>query len=459
MLTIFGNADGGYCDGISRRNFLRIGALGIGGLTLPHLLRAEALGATTAKSSHTKAVIHLFLGGGPSQSDIFPNLEAPESHRSSFHRISTAIPGIPICEHMPRVAAMADKFIFFPGVHRMDGSHQPHCCFSGAVMSGGSLKEKQVFGPVGGRPSQGSYIAKLLGSSDGITPPYMLQNNVQGSGPGFLGNAYSAFTFGRGLSADMTLGGITLEELEDRRQLLKTIDRLRASVDNSGTLGAVDSFTQRAMGILTSPKLPDAINLDKEDPKVVDKYKNRGWLGGRDANVNLQLLRAMRLVEAGARYVAVGYGGWDTHQANDEIHAQKLPILDAGLATLVADLEQRGMLEDVTLLAWGEMGRGSRYSKAVKDPATGITGRGRGHHGDCCPTFMAGGGMRTGQMIGKLDRLGDKNIGRPVHNHDVLATVYHNLGIDVLDPKNKVTDPAGRPHYLLEDGRPIGEIT
>ncbi len=451
----------GPCSGwLSRRNFLRVGSLGIGGLTLPSLLQAEAADSAHSK---TQSVIHLFLGGGPSQSDIFPNLEAPENYRTSFRRIDTSVPGIRICEHLPLMASMAEKFVFLPGVHSMDGSHQPHCCYSGAVMSGsGATREKAIFGQVGGRPSQGSCISRLLGSSDGVTPPYMLvrSGNAYSSavvGPGFLGGAFAPFQVQSSLGGDMRLNGITVDELNSRRKLLTSLDRLKAKIDSSGLMETMDQFSQKALDLVTSDKLANAVDLGKEDPKVVDKYTNRGWASrGFDSGVNLGLLRARRLVEAGARYVGVSYGGWDTHQANDEIHAYKLPILDAGLTTLIDDLDQRGMLDDVTLLVWGEMGRGKPYSKPTKDPATGLFGRGTGHWGEGAPAFMAGGGLRTGQMIGSLDRHGIHNKTRPVHNHEVLATIYHNLGIDVASVK--ITDPAGRPHYLLEHGRPIAEL-
>ena len=169
---------------------------------------------------------------------------------------------------------MADKFIFIPGVHAMDGSHQSHCCFSGAVMSGGgAVKEKQIFGPVGGRPSQGSYVTKLLGSSDDVTPPYMTLKggDAQGSGPGFLGNAFAPFKVGSKLGGEMTLNGVTLEELADRKKLLTSLDRLKAKIDSSGLMDAMDKFSANALKLITSTKLADAVDLEKEDKKVVEK--------------------------------------------------------------------------------------------------------------------------------------------------------------------------------------------
>lgn len=458
MLTILSKSGQGYCDRLSRRNFLQIGALGLGSW----LAGPSGTPAARATASKHKAVIHIFLGGGPSQSEIFPNVDAPPNFRTSFRPIATRIPGLPLCEHMPRLAEMADKIVFLPGVHAMDGSHQPHCCFSGAVMSGpGAIREKQRFGGIGGRPSQGSYMAKLVGSSDGVTPPYITLRSAKarGSGPGFLGSGYAPFVPSGQVANDLKLNGVTLETLEDRKQLLKSLDRLQTEIDASGAMQGVDAMRAAAFGLIGTRKLAAALSLSAEDPKTVDRYNTPGWrYGGRrfDAGVTLGFLRARRLVEAGVRYVAVGYGGWDTHQANDEILAGKLPILDHGLATLVDDLEQRGLLDDVTVLVWGEMGRGKPYDQPRKDPATGITGRGTGHHGDCAPAFLAGGGMSAGQMIGRLDRHGIKNIGRRVHNHEVLATVYHNVGIDVDDAR--IVDFAGRPRRLLDHG-PIRELT
>ncbi len=456
MLTIWSRKTSGYCDGLSRRNFLQIGAAG---LLLTGAFGRQAFAEAGLKH---KAVIHLFLGGGPSQSEIFPNLDAPDGYRTSFRAISTRIPGFELCEHMPKLAAMADKLVFLPGVHAMDGSHQPHCCFNGAVMSGpGAVTEMQTFGVIGGRPSQGSYLSKLLGRADRSTPPYILLPGatVPGSGPGFLGNGFAPFAPSGQVANDMQLSGVSLERLDDRKQLLRSLDRLQAEADARRAMHGVDALRESAFDLIGTDKLANALDLSREDPKVVERFNNRGWNhdGGRtfDSGVMLGLLRARRLVEAGARYVAVGYGGWDTHQANDEIHAGKLPILDHGLAALIEDLDQRGMLNDVTVLAWGEMGRGKPYDQPRKDPATAITGRGTGHHGECAPAFLAGGEMRTGQVIGRLNRHGIANVGRRVHNHEVLATVYHNLGIDVDEAT--VTDFAGRPRRLLDYG-PIEEL-
>jgi hypothetical protein len=459
MLTVFGRRSDRYCDGFSRRNFLQISALGCGGMLSPNLPHADA---STQQDRH-KSLIHVFLGGGPSQSEIFPNIEGPERFRTSFSPIATQLVGLSLCEHMPKLAAIADKLVFLPGVHAMDGSHQPHCCFSGAVMSGpGATREKQTFGPIGGRPSQGSYIARVLGSSDGSTPPYMslFNRKIPGSGPGYLGGAYAPFSPNGQAAADMRLNDITLDRLDDRRRLLKSLDQLERATGELTELNATGAIRDNALQMIGAGPLADALDLSKEDPRVVDRYRVPGWnwKGGRtfDAGVTLGFVRARRLVEAGARYVAVGYGGWDTHQANDEILAGKLPILDHGLAALVTDLEQRGMLDDVTVLVWGEMGRGKPYDQPRKDPATGITGCGTGHHGDCAPAFLAGGGMRVGQVLGRLNRHGIDNIGRRVHNHEVLATVYHNLGIDLETAR--VTDFAGRPRRLL-DHKPLHELT
>ncbi|MBM3997787.1 MAG: DUF1501 domain-containing protein [Planctomycetes bacterium] len=453
MLTIIepGNAAGG----VSRRRFLRIGCLGLAGLTLPNLLRAESAGSDRRS---TKSVIHVFLAGGPSQSEIFPNLDAPDAYRTSFRPSATRVPGLSLCEHMPRIAARADTFVFLPGVHGMDGSHMPHCCFSGAVMSGpGAVNERNEFAAVGGRPSQGAFISRLLGSTDGVVPPYMTLPGLAGDhvGPGFLGRAHGPFQVNEQLLGSLR-GGQLANRLEDRRALLRSFDTLRREIDSSGQIEALDRFTQAAIGLVTSSRFANALDLSKEPSRVVDRFRNRGWGSrGFDAGINLQLLRARRLVEAGARYVAVEYPGWDTHQANDEIHRAKLPILDHGLATLVDDLQARGMLDDVLILAWGEMGRSKPYDNPRIDPGTGEFGRGTGHHGECAPAFLAGGGLRAGQMIGALDRHGMVNRTRRVHNHEVLATVYHALGIDVSTVR--VFDPNNRPRPLLDHG-PIREV-
>ena len=452
MLTIFSKGRGGYCDGFPRRNFLKIGAAGVGGLTLAGAFHSQT---QAAASSSNKAVIHLFLQGGPNQMEIDLNLDAPSGVRTTFRPIASKVPGLKYCEYMPRMAAMAAKLAFLRTVYFPPGDHN-----SRSNMMGWSLQDPGALTAVGGRPSHGSMVAKLLGSLDGTAPAYAsLYSNMTGGGPGFFGAGYGPFGAHNSgaVSSSMRLNGITLEQLQTRKHLLKSLNRLRSDIDNSGNLESFDTLTQKAINVVTSPKVADALDLNREDPKVVAQYSNPGWAApnGRtfDGGVNLGLLKARRLIEAGVRYVVVGYTGWDQHQANDQILMGKLPILDHGVSTLVSDLEQRGMLDDVTVLVWGEMGRGRSDRKPLKDGTTGFVGGGTGHW-DWGMSFMAGGGMQVGQAIGKMDRRGMTPADRPIHMREVHATVYRNLGID---PETKVPDPAGRPQYIT-DKPPLNEL-
>jgi hypothetical protein len=447
MLSIYGQKQR-FCDGVSRRGFLKIGgfALGsIGGLTLSDLLRAEA-----ASGSHShKAVINVFLGGGPPHQDMWEiKTEAPEEIRGEFKPIDTKVPGIRICEVFPKIAAMMDKFAVIRSVVGCSGGHDGYQCLSGWP--------RKSLETVGGRPSIGSTAAKLLGPTDpGIpssvalaAPTKHIQWSEAGS-PGFLGAAYQAFRpAGQGMD-DLKLNGISLDRLQDRKSLLSSFDCLRRDVDASGTLAAVDSFTEAAFGVLTSSKLIDALDLSKEDPKIVERYGNGQpynfqYDGAPTANDHLLLAR--RLVEAGVRSVSLTFGRWDSHGKNFDMVRDHGSKLDQCVSALVQDLDERGMLDDVTVVVWGEFGRTPRINK----------GAGRDHWPQVSCALLAGGGMRTGQAIGATNRLGEYAVSRPVDMQEVVATIYHNLGIN--PGTTTLIDPTGRPQYLVEKRDVIREL-
>jgi hypothetical protein len=247
---------------------------------------------------------------------------------------------------------------------------------------------------------------------------------------------------------NMTLNGITLERLADRRKLLEQLDRLRRDVDASGTLAGMDAFGQRALDVLTSSKLVDALDLSKEDPKLVERYgdgKPYKYQYDGAPTCNEQLLMARRLVEAGARCVSLSYGRWDSHGQNFDLVRDHGGKLDQCLSALIEDLDQRGMLNDVTVVAWGEFGRTPKINP----------GAGRDHWAQVSCAFLAGGGMRTGQAIGSTNRLGEHAVERPVHMQEIVATIYHNLGINTSN--TTIVDPTGRPQYLV-DHSPMREL-
>jgi len=445
MLTIYGRP-ARYCDGVSRRSFLRIGALGIGAgaLTLADLNRLDAAGG---KPQRHKAVINVFLGGGPPHQDMFDlKLDAPAEIRGEFSPIATNVPGIQICEVFPQLAKIMDRCAIIRSVVGATDRHDAFQC-----MTGWTVKD---LASLGGRPSLGSVVAKLQGPVEPSVPPFVglaeptkeIRWSDAGK-PGFLGPAYSPFKPDGEGRQNMVLSGVSLEQLQDRRKLLSGIDKLRKEV-NAGQMQAVDRFTAGAFDVLTSSRLADALDLSKEDPKVRERYGT-----GRPYNyqfdgaptVNEHLLLARRLVEAGVRVVTLSYGRWDSHSKNFDLVRDHGSKLDQCLTALIEDLEQRGLLDNVTVIVWGEFGRTPRINKNA----------GRDHWPNVSCALLAGGGMRVGQAIGATNRLGEEATERPVHFQEIFATLYRNLGIDVAT--TRLIDPAGRPQYLT-DMQPIAEL-
>lgn len=446
MLSILGRKSR-CCDGVSRRGFLKIGGLsfGAGGFTLADLMRAEA---ASGKSQSHKAVINVFLGGGPPHQDMWEiKTEAPSEVRGEFKPIKTNVPGIEICEVFPRLAAKMDKAAVIRSVVGCAGGHDAHQCLTGWKTN--DLKS------IGGRPAIGSAVSKLFGPVDASVPPNIglakptkhLPWSDAGH-PGFLGAAYTPFKpDGPGMK-NMTLNGITMERLNDRRNLLSSIDSMRRDIDITGAMAGMDVFGQRALDVLTSSKLLDALDLSKEDPKIVERYgdgKPYQYQYDGAPTCNEQLLIARRLIEAGVRVVSLSYGRWDSHGANFDLVRDHGGKLDQCLSALIEDLEQRGMLDDVTIVVWGEFGRTPKINAKA----------GRDHWSKVSCAYLAGGGMRTGQAIGSTNRLGEEAAERPVHTQEVMATLYHNLGIDTATVT--IPDPTGRPQYLV-DHEPIREL-
>lgn len=468
MLTLRGESVR-HCDGISRRTFLRIGSLGIAGLTLADILRAE----TESGRRSQKSVINIHLDGGPPQLDTIDlKPQAPVEIRGEFSPIATSVPGIQISELMPRVASVADRFAFVRSLVGSAGRHDAFQC-----QSGFSAKD---LSSLGGRPAMGCVLAKLLGRSTDPAPTFvdlmqgrpLVRNSAR---PGFLGPAFQPFRpdisgmferelesgmknelarLGNGHTTSLALNPeLTIDRLQTRTALLADLDRVRREVDASGMMSALDSFHQQALGILTSGRFAAAMDLSQEDPRVLQRFLapsseagQQFYTAERPDSVRKFLL-ARRVIEAGVRCVSVSISDFDTHSDNSGRMKNLLPIVDFGLHALVTDLEERGMLDDVSIVVWGEFGRTPRI-----DPKTG----GRHHWPRVGPALLAGGGMRGGQVIGATDREAGTAIARPVHYKDVLATLYHNLDID---PRSvTVEDPQGRPQYLLDEGEPMREV-
>jgi len=444
MLTLFGKPATGYCDGISRRGFLKIGALGA--LSMADILRAES---QSGQSASHKAVINIFLAGGPPHQDMFDIKEdAPAEIRGEFKSIATNVEGIRIGECFPHIAKIMDKCAIIRSVVGCDGGHDGFQC-----MTGWRRNELQT---LGGHPSMGAVMARIQGPVDRGVPPFVglsaptTHMPWSESGiPGFLGPGFGPFKPDGPGMANLTLNGISVDQLGDRQRLLKNLDGLRRDIDKSGMLDGMDAFTDRALGVLTSSKLMDALDLSKEPQSVRERYgdgKPYQFQYDGAPTVNDQLLVARRLVEAGVRCVTLSYGRWDSHGANFDLVRDHGTKLDQCFSALVEDLDQRGMLDDVTVIAWGEFGRTPRVNSSA----------GRDHWPPVSCALMAGGGMRTGQVIGSTNRLGEFAKERPVHMQEIFATLYHNVGLNPAT--TTIDDPTGRPQFLTDYRDPIREL-
>ncbi|MEZ5302168.1 MAG: DUF1501 domain-containing protein [Verrucomicrobiales bacterium] len=435
MLTLTSRASSRhFCDGLSRRSFLRIGALGLGSLGLPDLLRAEAAAGI---GSSQKALIMIYLPGGPPHQDMFDlKMDAPSEIRGEFAPIATSVPGIQICEHLPRLAKLANKLVF---VRSLVGALDRHYSFQCLT---GRHNDQQ---PPGGWPEIGSVVSRLAGGAVAV-PRYVnlspkMQHTPYNFGhPSFLGVSHTPFKPEGDAKGDMTLNGVTLERLDDRRGLLASFDQMRHELDNSGRMEGIDGFREQAFGMLTSSRLLEALDLSKESQRVRDRYGygTDRTQGDAAPRLNQQFLLARRLVEAGVRCVTLSYSFWDWHGENFKRAKENLPDFDQAMSALVEDLHDRGLDKDVTVVAWGEFGR---------TPKINANG-GRDHWPNVSCALMAGGGMRTGQAIGTTDRMGGEADERPVHFQEIFATMYHNLGIDVA--QTTVEDLTGRPQYLVD---------
>ena len=445
MLNLFGQ-EHRLCDGLTRRDALKIGALGFGGLSLPQLLAAEEQ-AGIGKSN--KAIIMVYMCGAPPHQDMYDlKMDAPSEIRGEFKPIQTNVEGIEICELLPRMAKVMDKLIPIRSVvGSPNGAHDSYICYTGRK------KPNEVRG---GWPSVGSCVSSLLGPTEAAIPPFVGLSPKAGHPPygspglpGFLGQRHSAFRPNGPVGQDMVLKDMDLGRLGNRRSLLEAFDTFRRSADSLRSVSSLDRLQQRAMDILTSNRLAEAFDLSKEDPKTLERYgKGDPKKHGDGAPLNLQhFLLARRLVEAGCRVVTLNFGRWDFHSNNfKELKNRYLPLWDQGVTALVEDLHERGMDSDVSLVTWGEFGRTPKINKNA----------GRDHWPQVGGALLAGGGMPAGQVIGSTDRLGEGPKDRPVHFGEVVSTLYHNLGINAAEAT--VDDLTGRPRYLVNGHQPMKEL-
>lgn len=423
---------------LSRRSFLTVGGMGV--LSMPQIIKAQNENGT----SH-KAVINIFLGGGPPHQDMWDiKTKAPSEIRGEFKPISTKVPGIQIGESFPMIASMFDKFTAIRSVIGSDGSHDGYQCVTGwsrkDMVSGSSY------------PSIGACASKILGPVDVAVPVAVgLAEKTQhtpwseAGGAGYLGDTHKPFKPNGEMMNDLRLS-TDVDRFKNRKELLEGFAEINKKIDNSV---ATDIFTEEAFGVLTSSALVDALDLSKEDPKVRERYgdgKPFKFQYDGAPTVNEHVLMARRLVSAGARSVTLSYGRWDSHGSNFDLVRDHGVKLDQCVSALVEDLDQRGMLDDTLVVVWGEFGR---------TPKVNPNG-GRDHWPQVSCALLAGGGFRHGQTIGETNRLGEVPDSRPVHIQEICATMYRALGIDTMS--TTLLDHTGRPQYLLDHREPLKEL-
>lgn len=427
----------------TRRSFLRLGAMAMSGLTLGDLLRLRAESRATTRQ---KSVIMIHLSGGPSHMDMYDmKPTAPAEYRGEFRPIKTNVPGMEICELMPRQARLADKFTILRGA-QLAHLHTANEFYSGYPWQDSPRasvpNEAQ-------RPALGAVVSKIRGAS--AIPPYVsLDNKPDWEQAYYVGLEHEPFRVGNdGLKEPLENLGqrrdMTGTRLESRADLLHAFDTLRRDLDSKGSMKGIDAFQSRGLQMIATGKVRDAFDLTKESPQVRDYYGQGPVKHGR--NPGPYMLRARRLIEAGVSVVTIcpfGAGPFDTHSHNFKILRELLPPLDRALSALVEDLDQRGMLQDVAILMGGEFGRTPRIGDQTPD--------GRSHWPDAGFLWVAGGGMKTGQVIGATDARGEQPVGTPIRMHNVMATLYRVLGVD---PATTFPDYNGRPQYLLEDRQPV----
>ncbi|OYP31026.1 DUF1501 domain-containing protein [Rhodopirellula sp. MGV] len=426
------------CDGVSRRDLLKIGSLSIGGLTMAGYDRLAAAGQV--KSGFADRAIFIELPGGPSHLDTFdPKPNAPDTHRGAFKPISTNVPGIQICEHLPKIAGCMDKIALLRGVSHTLAAHR----LGQEYVNTGSKPT-----PALEYPSYGSVLAKEQPADPDI--PSAVAIPKAGHGSGFLGIRYSSLetnsqpNFGRpyGVRGISLPGDLAVDEVQRRQTLLRKLDRKFAELEkNDQLLEGLDQFGEQAYSMITSERARNAFDISNEPQSFAKQF-------GEDS-FGQSCMLALRLVESGVRFVTVQLGGWDTHADNfSRLKDGQLPKLDAGLSGLLNGLEQRGLLQQTAVFVTGEFGRTPKINTRSSEG-------GRDHYPRCMFMLMAGGGVRGGQVIGESDDTASGPRHEAITPDDVAASFYHNLGVD---PTLEFNSTTGRPITLVRDGSIVQQL-
>jgi hypothetical protein len=456
---------------LSRRNMLKAGFAGVAGLSLPHLLQARAEASQQGRPLSRKSVILLWMTGGPSHIDTWdPKPDRPYMNRGPFAPIETAVPGVFVCEHLPKQAAMMDRFTILRSVDCAKSNHQPN-----QVLQTGFREAAPRVNPKGDMyPAIGSIVAKHHGANQPGMPPYVVfqKHHSHVAWGGWLGKQYDPFDgneaadlpvydlvgtpLGRTSGGNLfkAVAGLSHSRLADRRSLVEDLDRIRSGLDQSGSMEALDRYGQQAFEMVLGRQAQEAFDLTREPEHSRQRYGDHLWCQ--------QALLARRLVEAGVAFVTIDLsyhtasGTWDNHGDNIPPYGgiskglkPLLPLFDHLLTTLVGDLEERGLLDEVLVIAMGEFGR---------TPNMGTQGStdGRNHWPVIMSMCLAGGGLRHGQVVGASEHDGGTIKERPVTPGDLAATIYRHMGVpqDVM-----FEDDKNRPHFAVqENGQPLAEL-
>lgn len=434
MLTFSTDRSHRDCDGSTRRDFLKAGTLGMGGLSLANLLAARSQAAEVGLAVKDTSVVWLWLGGGPTHVETFdPKMSAPSEYRSTTGEVTTNVSGVSIGGSFTKMAGVADKMAFVRSFAHTNSGHGGGTHF---VMTGYDNKTIDN-GGLPSRPSIGSIISKVRGPNNDRTgmPTFVRLAGIGADGPAFLGPAYAPFDPSGQARNNMNLE-TKVERFDDRRELLGSLDRFRRETDTHGLMNGLDAFEQQAFQLLLG-KSAQAFDTSKEDAATMNLY-------GKDTLAQ-RMLVARRLVESGCGFVTINYGGWDMHGQIERSMSRLAPALDHAVATFVEDVAARGLSQKVLLVITGEFGRTPRINKNA----------GRDHWAPLSTLALAGGNLRMGQVVGESMPKADVPKTMPIRPQDLMATVFHHLGID---PKTQFVNQGGRPVYVLEQGQPIAEL-
>ncbi len=437
-----------FCDGITRRGMLKFGLAGAVGLSLPELLKLQAQSAETAQTTRSDtAVIFLELAGGPTQHETYdPKPNAPKEYRGPLKAIPTSVAGIQFSEFMVEQAKIMDKLAVIRSIHHDSGSHGTS---SHLTQTGYYLRDRQ--NRTNEMPCIGSVTAHLRGANAPGIPSFVaVPQSMRFGRAAYLGQGLNPYEAGRYDSRSngfevrnlSLVRGLTMDRLNDRKSLLNSFDDYRRVMDVDGSSTAMDRFTREAFQMVTGDRARDAFDLSKEDSRIRERY------GMDSKGMGQSVLLARRLVERGVTFVSVRMstlGSWDDHRGIADRMKAKGPGYDQAVAALISDLHERGLDRKVMVVAMGEFGRTPRVNGNA----------GRDHWGRVMSVMMAGGGLRTGQVVGSSDSKGAVPKDRPYRPENVLAVLYRHLGID---PSITILDPSGRPRYLLEERRLVEEL-